>query len=106
MLHLGEIATGAPEVIYTAPTPTPGIPNSGNNASIQFVRVVNESGSAQTFTLYVTVGNNTTALTPIDTQLPIGSLWDDLPIFEIPPGATLSAVASATGVKFSVNAVI
>lgn len=106
MLHIGEIATSAPATIYTAPTPTPGIPNSGNNASIQFVRVVNESGSEQTFTLYVTVGNNTSALTPIDTQLPIGALWDDLPSFEIPPSATLSAVASGGGVTFAVNATL
>lgn len=106
MLYIGTIATGAAAEIYSAPFPTPGIPSSGNSASIEFVRVVNESGSAQTFTLYVTIGSNTVPLTPVDTQLPIGALWDDLPVFQIPAGATLSAVASATGVKFSVNSVI
>lgn len=106
MLFIGELATGSPAAIYTAPEPNPGIPNSGNNATIQFVRVVNESGVARTFTLYVNIGNNRSALTPIDTQLPIGALWDDLPTFEIPPSATLSAVASGASVKFSVNAVI
>lgn len=106
MLFIGTIATGSAAAIYTSPFPTPGIPSSGNNANIEFVRVVNESGSAQTFTVYVTIGNNTVALTPIDTQLPIGALWDDLPVFQIPPGATLKAVASATGVSFAVNAML
>lgn len=106
MLYIGTIATGSAAAIYTVPFPSPGIPSSGNNATIAFVRVVNESGSAQTFTLYITIGNNTVALTPVDTQLPIGSLWDDLPIFQIPPGAVLSAIASATNVRYSVNAVL
>lgn len=106
MLYTGEVATGAAAAIYTAPLPTPGIDKSGSNVVINFVRIVNESGAAITFTLYSNISGTDRALTPIDTQLPTGSLWDDLPVFEIPKGSTLKAIASATGVSFSVNASI
>ncbi len=42
----------------------------------------------------------------LDVSDDLGALWDDLPVFQIPAGATLSAVASATNVKFSVNATL
>jgi len=106
MLYTGEVATGAAATIYTAPAPTPGIPDSGSPVVINFVRVVNQSGAARTFTLYCNITGTDVALTPIDTQLPIGSLWDDLPVFLIPARATLKATASAANVFFSVNASI
>lgn len=106
MLYIGAVPTGAAAQIYAVPLPSPGIPNSGNNATIDFIRVVNESGSAQTFTLYVTINGTAVALTPVNTQLPVGALWDDIPVFQLPPGAILSSIASATGVNFSLNATL
>ena len=105
MLFNGELDTSV-ATIYTAPLPTPGIPNSGGNVLIDFFRIVNESAAARTFTIYTNVNGTRRALTPIATQLPIGAAFDDLPVFQIPPGALIEADADAAGVSWSINAVI
>jgi len=105
MLYNGELDTSI-ATIYTAPAPTPGITRSGGNVEVDFFRIVNESGAARTFTIYTNVNGTRRALTPIDTQLPIGAAYDDLPVFQIPPTALIEADADAAGVSWSLNAVI
>jgi len=105
MLFNGEIPTSV-GTIYTAPLPTPGITRSGANVEIDFFRIVNESGVARTFTIYVSIDGTRRAITPIDTQLPIGAAFDDLPVFQIPPGALIEADADGASVSWSINAVV
>lgn len=105
MLYNGEIDTTT-ATIYTAPLPTPGIPFSGSPVEINFFRIVNESAAARTFTIWVNVNGTDRALTPIDTQLPEGAAYDDVPVFSIPSGAQIRAVADAAGVSWSINASI
>ena len=103
MLYNGELAT-TPTPFYTAPLPTPGIPNSGSLVTISLFRIVNESGADRTMTLWVNSSGVSRAITPIDLQLPIGAAWDDVPVFQIPPGAQLVGEADAAGVSWTVNA--
>ena len=105
MLFNGELPTSV-GTIYQAPLPTPGITRSGANVKIDFFRVVNESGVARTFTIFINLDGTRRALTPISTQLPIGAAFDDLPVFQLPPGALIDGVADAAGVSWSINAVI
>jgi hypothetical protein len=105
MLYNGEIDTTT-AAIYTAPLPTPGIPFSGSPVEINFFRIVNESATARTFTIWVNANGTDRALTPIDTKLSEGAAYDDVPVFKIPPGAQIRAVADAAGVSWSINASI
>lgn len=72
MIYNGEIPTVA-AAIYTVPSPTPGVPSSGSNATIDFFRIVNESGVERTFTIWLVVDGNPRAITPVGTILPVGA---------------------------------
>lgn len=103
MLHNGELPNPV-GTLYTVPTPTPGQPNSGQPQTINFFRVVNESGAVRTFTLYLNVLGTNRAITPIDTQLPIGAAFDDVPVFQMPPGGIIAGEASGADVSWTINA--
>ncbi len=105
MIFNGEIPTTV-GAIYTVPLPTPGIPRSGSNATIDFFRIVNESGAERTFTIWLTVNETARAITPIDTVLPIGAAYDDVPVFQMPSGGIISADADGTGVSWTINSVL
>ena len=102
MIYNGLIPT-VQGAIHTIPKATPGIPGSGRSYTVNFFRVVNNSGAARTFTLYLNVNGTAKPITPVSTQLPIGAAWDDVPTFQLPPGATIEAIADATNVAWSVN---
>lgn len=105
MLYNGELAT-TPTTFYTAPLPTPGIPSSGSNVTVNLFRIVNESGADRTITIWVNTSGTARAITPIDLQLPIGAAWDDVPVFQIPSGGMLVGEADAAGVSWTINASI
>lgn len=94
----------SPATLYTVPVATPGVPNSGAPETINLFRVVNESGVARTFTIWLSTHGAPHAVTPVDTQLPIGAAYDDLPTFQLPPGGLIIGVASGVGVSWTVNA--
>ncbi len=102
MIYSGELPT-SPGTLYTVPLPTPGVPNSGAPKTINFFRVVNESGVARTFTLFLNVNGTARAITPIATQLPIGAAYDDIPTFQMAAGAEIIGDASAAGVSWTIN---
>lgn len=104
MIYNGELATSK-AVIYTAPLPTPGIPSSGSNVTVNFFRVVNTTAALRTFNLYLSVNGNDVSFIPIDTELPPGAAWDDVPVFQLPPGGTISGDADAAGVSWTINVI-
>jgi len=89
--------------IHTVPQPSPGIPGSGNPVTVNLFRVVNNSGAARTFTLFLNLNGTAQPITCPNTELPIGALWDDLPTIQLPSGASIEAVASGINVAWSVN---
>ena len=105
MILNGEIPTPASDVIYTVPQPTPGIPKSGNPVEINFFRIVNESASTITFTLYLDVNGTQRAITPIDRQLVAGAAYDDVPVIQLPVGGSIYGEASAAVVSWTLNVI-
>jgi len=103
MISNGELSTTPDTVLITVPRATPGIPRSGNPMIVDFFRIVNESGALRTFNLGLNVNGTVRALVPIDTELPDGSAFDDLPTFQLPPGATLTGDASGASVSWTIN---
>lgn len=97
MIYNGEIETTR-AAVYTVP------PNT-NGQEVTLMRVVNESGAARTFTIFLNVTGTVRAVTPVDTELPIGACFDDLPVFQIPPNAKIEAIADAAGVSWTINSV-
>lgn len=97
MIYNGEIPT-TQGVIFTAKQFTNGV-------EVNLLRVVNESGAARTFTVFLNVVGSAKAITPVDTELPIGACFDDFPLFQIPASATIEAVADAAGVSWTLNSV-
>lgn len=96
MIFAGELGVSqAP--IYTVPDQIP-------SQTINLLRIVNDSGAPRTFTIWINNGSGAQPATPIDTQLPIGALWDDLPEFQLRDGATIEAAANDIQVKFVINA--
>jgi hypothetical protein len=84
--------------IFTVPPFTSG-------QEVTMFRVVNESGAARTFTVFINVTGTSRAITPIDTQLPIGGCFSDFPLFQLPMNATIEGVADNTGVTWTINSV-
>ncbi len=102
MIFSGELVI-PPTAIYTAPLASPGVPNSGAPKTINLLRIVNESGAARLFTLFLNVNGVSRAITPIDTQLPDGAAYDDLPTFQIPAGASIVGTADGANVSWTIN---
>ena len=97
MIYNGEIQT-TQSTIFTTPPFTAG-------SEITMLRVVNESGVARTFTVYINITGTARAITPVSTELPIGACFDDFPLFQLRANTTIEAVADAAGVSWSLNAV-
>lgn len=97
MIYNGEIDTSEADVFLS--------PLNTNGSEITLMRVVNESAAARTFTLFIDTTGTSRAITPVDTQLPIGACFDDLPVFQIRAGSKIRAVADAAGVSWTLNAV-
>jgi len=103
MIFNGELSTPSTATLYTVPEATPGSANSGELVTVNFFRIVNESGAARTFTLYLNVSGTDVAITPIDTELPDGAAFDDVPTFQLPPSATIRGSASGADVSWTIN---
>jgi len=97
MISNGDVDT-SPATVYTVSAGTTAV-------EINLIRVVNESAAARTFTVYLNVTGTARAISPIDTQLPIGAAYDDFPVFQLPPGATIVMAADAAGVTWTINAI-
>ncbi len=103
MIANGELPTTT-GILYTAPAAFQGMPGSGSNVTVNFVRVVNNSGAARTFNLFLNVNGTAQPFIPIDTQLPIGAAYgDDIPPFQLPPNGTIQGDADAAGVAWTIN---
>lgn len=96
MIYNGEIPT-VQAAIFTVPGQT--------TLDINLFRIVNESAAARTFTIYLNVNGTARAVTPIDTELPIGAAFDDLPSMILQAGNTIEAVADDEDVSWTINAV-
>lgn len=105
MIYNGEIPTVA-AAIYTVPSPTPGIPRSGSNATIDFFRIVNESGTQRTFTIWLVIDGNPRAITPVGTILPAGAAYDDIPAFQMPPASYIASAADGASVSWTINSIV
>ena len=95
MIYNGEIPT-VQAAIYTVPPQTTVI--------INLFRIVNESGVARTFTLFLNVSGTARAITPVSTQLQIGAAFDDLPPMVLQSGNTIEAVSDGADVSWTINA--
>jgi len=102
MTYNGDLPTIS-GTIFTIPTATPAQARSGSNKTVNFFRVVNESGAARTFTIFLNVSGTPKAITPVDTNLIDGAAYDDVPEVEMPPGSTINGVADGTGVSWTIN---
>jgi hypothetical protein len=99
----GEIATSK-ATIYQVPSATPAIPGSGSPQMLAWVRVVNASGSARTFNLYLNLNGTSRNFIPVNTQLPTGAAYgDDIPPIAIPVGALVEGDADAAGVYWTIS---
>jgi len=105
MIFNGELATPATATLYTVPSPTPGMAGSGNLVTVDFFRVVNESGAARTFTIYLNVNGTARAITPISKVLTLGSAYNDIPVIQLSPGNTVEGVADGAGVSWTLNVI-
>jgi len=105
MIYNGELATPATATLYTVPSPTPGSPGSGNLVTVNFFRIVNESATAKTFTIYLNVNGVNRAITPVGKVLTSGTAYDDIPVFQLAPGNIIAGVANGAGVSWNINVV-
>ena len=103
MIHNGTLPT-VQAAIYTCPVANQGTPRSGSNKTVNFFRIANESGAARKFTIFLNVNGTARAITPVNVALTIGAAYDDVPTFQLPPGATVEGVADDAGVSWTINA--
>lgn len=106
MIFNGELSSTPESVLYTVPSPTPGLPRSGNNAGVNLFRVVNETGSQIKFNLYLNVNGSNRRIIPVDTILEAGCAFDDLPEFQLPPGAQIRGDSDTAGVSWTINVIL
>jgi hypothetical protein len=97
MIYNGEIDT-TQSTIFTVPPFTSGV-------EVTMLRVVNESGSPRTFTVFINTSGTAKAITPVETQLPVGACYDDFPLFQLRASCEIKASADAAGVSWTLNAV-
>lgn len=97
MIFNGSIKTTQTAIYTTRP--------DTNGVEVTMIRVVNESGADRTFTVFLNVSGTAHAVTPVDTQLPIGACFDDFPVFQLPPNGIIEAVADGEGVSWTINAI-
>jgi len=96
MIYNGEIPT-VQAAIYTVPPQ--------KTVEINLFRIVNEAAAAaRTFTLFLNVSGTARAITPVNTELPIGAAFDDLPPMVLQSGNTIEAVADDVDVSWTINA--
>ncbi len=96
MLFNGEL-TASQVKIYTVPV-------TASVQTIDFSRVVNNSGAPRTFTFFADNGSGAQPITPIDVQLPIGAaLVDFLPSFQLRKGGSVQGIADDVGVAWTLN---
>lgn len=101
MTYNGELPTSQ-GAIYTAPTGSIATPPA--TKTITWLRVVNNSAAARTFTLYLNLSGTGQPITPVSTQLPIGAAYgDDIPPLQIRPGCSIEGIADAAGVAWTIN---
>lgn len=105
MILNGSLPTST-GTIYTVPSPSTGVPRSGNDVEVNLFRIVNESGADRTFNIFLNVNGTDRPITPGDTQLSPGAAWDDVPVFQIPPGALIRGDASGADVSWTINATL
>lgn len=98
MIYNGELP-----LVSAAIWKSPGIAGTSNNTEVNLLRITNENAAAQTFTIYINVNGTARAITPINTQLPIGAIYDDFPVMQLPPGATIEGAASAASISWTIN---
>lgn len=104
MLINGTTPTAADTVIYTVPQPSVGKFQSGNAQEINIFRFVNSTAGQLTLSIWINVNGIKRLISPLDLILPAGAAWDDIPVIQLPVGATIIAKASGTGVDWSLNA--
>lgn len=98
MLYNGELETSQ-AVVYRVPV-------TATLQTVDFSRVVNNSGAPRTFTFYVDNGAGAQPITPISVQLSTGAaLVDFLPSFQLRKGGSVQGIADAAGVAWTLNVV-
>lgn len=106
MIVNGEISVTPETLLYKVPEATPGLNRSGNNAAVNLFRIVNTSGAQRTFNLYLNVNGVAINIIPVNTILPIGACFDDLPEFQLPPGGKILGDASGASVVWTINVIL
>lgn len=104
MLINDTTPTAADTVIYTVPQPSVGQFQSGNAQEINLFRWVNTNATDVTLSIWINVNGTKRLISPSALILPPGAAWDDVPVIQLPPGATIIAQASDAGVDWSINA--
>lgn len=104
MIANGEVPTAPSTAIYTVPAPGVGTPESGNAQEFNLFRFANSS-TTDTIELDIWLNVNGTPrlITPSGLVLTPGAAWDDVPVFQLPVGATIIAQASDAGVDWTIN---
>lgn len=103
MIQNGEVPIAPSTAIYTVPAPGVGTPDSGNAQEFNLFRFVNGTATTVELSIWLNVNGTPRLLTPNELLLPPGSAWDDVPVFQLPVGATIIAQASASGVDWNLN---
>jgi len=103
MISNGECPTSQ-DAIYTVPVARAGVPQSGSNITINLFRVVNNAAVTRTVSIYLNVNGTARLLSPKGVVLSLGAAYDDIPVIELPPGATIEIEASGADVHWTLNA--
>lgn len=91
-------------VIYTVPQPSVGQFQSGNAQEINLFRFVNTTAGELEVSIWININGTKRLISPLELILPAGAAWDDVPVIQLPVGATIIAKASGAGVDWSINA--
>lgn len=103
MIANGTLPTSAGP-IYTVPSPSPGVAQSGQLQEFNLFRIVNTSATvSRTISIWLNTNGVKRLLTPLNLFLPPGAAWDDVPVFQLRVGDTIEAEADDMGVDWTIN---